>query len=61
MEYIYAFIVLAVFSGIFILTYVLNKRTAKPEGCKELPSECEGCKVEYCAFKNSIEKKETEK
>ena len=27
---------------LFIGTYILNKRTPKPEGCQEIGSECEG-------------------
>lgn len=34
--------------GIFILTYILNKKTKKPEGCDEEITECIGCKVTLC-------------
>ena len=44
---------------LFIGTYVLNKRTPKPEGCEEVGSECEGCQITSCShYKQKEEKKE---
>ena len=60
MKFVYALIVFAVVSVLFIVTYVLNKRTPKPENCKELPDECKSCKVEFCAIKNQKVEKESE-
>jgi len=41
---------------LFIFTYLLNKRTPKPEGCENLSEECEGCQILTCSHR--IEKKE---
>ena len=35
--------------GIFIGTYILNKRTPKPEGCKSLDEDCKICGVTSCS------------
>lgn len=44
---------------LFIGTYVLNKRTPKPEGCEDVGSECEGCQITSCShYKQKEEKKE---
>ena len=44
---------------LFIGTYVLNKRTPKPEGCEDVGSECEGCQITSCShYKEKEEKKE---
>ena len=43
---------------LFIFTFVLNKRTPKPEGCENLGSECEGCQMTSCSHYK--EKKENE-
>lgn len=44
---------------LFIGTYVLNKRTPKPEGCEDVGSECEGCQITSCShYKQKDEKKE---
>ena len=36
--------------GIFILTYILNKRTPKPEGCEDIirNAGCRGCRQFSC-------------
>ena len=45
---------------LFIGTYVLNKRTPKPEGCEDVGSECEGCQMTSCShYKEKEEKKVT--
>ena len=42
----------------FIGTYILNKRTPKPEGCEDIGSECEGCQITSCShYKEKEEKK----
>lgn len=44
---------------LFIGTYILNKRTPKPEGCEDVGSECEGCQITSCShYKQKDEKKE---
>lgn len=43
----------------FIGTYILNKKTPKPEGCEDVGSECEGCQITSCShYKQKDEKKE---
>ena len=59
MKFVYALIVFAVVSVLFIVTYVLNKRTPKPEGCENIGSECEGCQITSCSHhQNKNEEKE---
>ena len=42
----------------YILFYLLNKKTPKPEGCESLEENCEGCQITSCS--NRKEKKEEE-
>ncbi len=42
----------------FVGSYILNKRTPKPEGCENLDENCDGCQVVTCS--NRKEKKEEE-
>ena len=44
---------------LFIGTYLLNKRTKAPEGCKNSSSECEGCAMIGCS-KHPQQNKEKE-
>ena len=46
--------------GLFIGSYILNRRTPKPEGCENLGSECEGCQMTSCSHyvEKNNEKKE---
>ena len=54
-----AIVIIVVLVALFIGTYVLNKRTPKPEGCEEIGSECEGCQITSCSnYKEKVEKKE---
>ena len=56
---ILAVVLIVVLVAIFIGTYVLNKRTPKPEGCEEVGAECEGCQITSCSnYKSKEEKKE---
>ena len=56
---IIAVAIIVVLVVLFIGTYVLNKRTPKPEGCEDLGSECEGCQITSCShYKEKEEKKE---
>lgn len=56
---ILAVVLIVVLVAIFIGTYVLNKRTPKPEGCEEVGAECEGCQITSCSnYKAKEEKKE---
>ncbi|MDO5089580.1 MAG: hypothetical protein Q4D53_07330 [Leptotrichiaceae bacterium] len=46
--------------GIFILTYILNKKTPKPEGCENLISKagCAGCRQFSCGHHPDRKEKE---
>ena len=56
---ILAIVLIVVLVVLFIGTYILNKRTPKPEGCEDLGSECEGCQITSCShYKEKEEKKE---
>ena len=35
--------------GAFIGSYLLNKKTPKPEGCENLEESCEGCQITSCS------------
>ena len=54
-----AIVIIVVLVVLFIGTYVLNKRTPKPEGCEDLEAECETCPITTC-LKNTSKKEETE-
>ena len=57
---ILAIVIIVVCVVLFIGTYILNKRTPKPEGCEEIGSECEGCQITSCSHykKPNIDEKE---
>lgn len=42
----------------FIFSYLLNKKTPKPEGCENFEENCEGCQITSCSHR--IENKEEE-
>ena len=42
----------------FVFSYLLNKKTPKPEGCENLEENCEGCQITSCSHR--IENKEEE-
>lgn len=42
----------------FVFSFLLNKKTPKPEGCENLEENCEGCQVTSCSHR--IENKEEE-
>lgn len=44
--------------GAFVGSYLLNKKTPKPEGCENIDENCEGCQITSCL--NRKEKKEEE-
>lgn len=48
---------LALLVGIYILGYLLNKKTPKPEGCENLTQDCEGCAMVDCTH-NPVHKEE---
>ena len=42
---------------LFFVTYILNKRTAIPEGCEKMPTEhCSGCINKHCEYYQKEEK-----
>lgn len=56
---IIAIFLVVVCVAIFLGTYILNKRTPKPEGCEDMSGECEGCQITSCSnYKAKNEKKE---
>ena len=57
---ILAVVIVLVCVGLFIGTYLLNKKTPKPDGCENLGEECEGCQMTSCSHYVEIteEKKE---
>ena len=57
-RYILGALLLIVLIGVFIFTYLLNKKTPKPEGCENLEENCEGCQITSCSHR--IENKEEE-
>ena len=34
--------------GAFVGSYLLNKKTPKPEGCENIDDSCEGCQITSC-------------
>lgn len=58
-SYIWAIIIVMVLIVLFVLSYVLNKNTPKPEGCEKLDAACKTCPITSC-LKNSKDKEEKE-
>ena len=48
-NYLIALGVLVIFIGLFIVTYLLNKKTPKPEGCVNPKEECKLCGIVTCS------------
>ena len=46
-------VVLVIMIGLFIVCYIANKKTPKPEGCEDLEAECEHCSITSCLKNNS--------
>lgn len=55
---IVAVLLVAFLVALFIFTFLLNKKTPKPEGCENIGEECEGCQMTSCSHykKNNQEK-----
>ena len=47
--------ILAIMITLFIVCFMANKKTPKPEGCEDLEAECENCPVTEC-LKNTSKK-----
>jgi len=45
-------IVIVALVGLFVLTFILNKKTPKPEGCEDLDAKCDACQVTTCTHNN---------
>ncbi len=54
---IWAILLFAVLASLFGVGYYLNSKTPKPEGCKELTEDCEGCKITSCELNPSRKEK----
>ena len=54
-DYLLGLLVILGLVGLYILFYLLNKKTPKPEGCENLEEDCEGCQITSCL--NRKEKK----
>lgn len=50
-------IILGILVAMFIVCFMINKKTPKPEGCEDLEAECETCPITTC-LKNSSQKEE---
>ncbi|MDY0101062.1 MAG: hypothetical protein WCZ47_03425 [Bacilli bacterium] len=57
-RYLIALVIFALLVSLFVLTYLLNKKTKKPENCQDIEAHCAGCVVETCSLNTS--KKEVE-
>jgi len=60
MNFIYALLYMAVLGSIFLLSYILNKRTPVPAGCEDLKANCEGCKIASCGNYSAPSRQEQE-
>ena len=47
--------ILVILIGLFIICFIANKKTPKPDGCEDLEAECENCPVTEC-LKNTSKK-----
>ncbi|MDY4788459.1 MAG: hypothetical protein SO253_04025 [Bacilli bacterium] len=48
MKVVYAIIVLVVLITVFIVTFLLNKKVERPDGCEELNEHCVHCNITSC-------------
>lgn len=44
---------------IYIVGYLLNRKTPKPEGCEDLTADCSGCQSIDCTHNPAHQKEET--
>lgn len=57
---IVALILFVVLTGIFVLTYVLNKRVPRPEGCEEIDESCLNCSNTLCKHRPKKDEEEND-
>lgn len=48
MKIVLAILFFALLVTIYIVLYLMNKKTPLPEGCENLKADCEGCKDYGC-------------
>jgi len=48
-------VIVGILLTLFIICFMLNKNTPKPEGCENLEAECSSCPITTC-LKNTSEK-----
>ena len=48
MQIVLAILFFALLVTIYIVLYLMNKKTPLPEGCENLKADCEGCKDYAC-------------
>lgn len=48
MKIVLAILFFALLVTIYIVLYLMNKKTPLPEGCENLRADCEGCKDYAC-------------
>ncbi len=48
MKIVLAILFFALLVTIYIVLYLINKKTPLPEGCENLKADCEGCKDYAC-------------
>ena len=48
MKIVLAILFFSLFVTIYIVLYLMNKKTPLPEGCENLKADCEGCKDYAC-------------
>lgn len=48
MKIVLAILFFALLVTIYIVLYLMNKKTPLPEGCENLKTDCEGCKDYAC-------------
>lgn len=47
--------------GIFIFSYLINKKTPKPDGCENIGEACDGCQVLMCSHNKANASNEEDK
>ena len=60
MKLVYAAIVLIVLIVIFVVSFLLNKKTEKPEGCEEITEQCMHCSITSCSHNKIKEENKDE-